>query len=312
MRSKDAPATIGRPIANTQIYLLDEHLQPVPIGVPGELHIGGEGLARGYLGQPALTKEKFIPNPFADAGARLYKTGDLARYRPDGNIEFLGRRDNQVKIRGFRIELGEIETVLGQHPGIEAAVVVPREDAPGDKRLVAYVVPREGSATPFTSGRAGHAADLALDLTDIRNHLKGKLPEYMVPAVFVPLPVLPLTPNGKVDRKALPAPEQVRPALNESFVAPRTSTEQMLAQIWCEVLGLDKAGVQDNFFELGGHSLMVIQVISRLRETVQVELPMDRFFETPTIAALGEVIESMLVQEISELSDEEAESLLQA
>jgi len=302
LRSKDGPATIGRPISNTQIYLLDEHLQPVAVGVPGELHIGGDGLARGYLNRLELTAQKFIPNPFdKKPGARLYKTGDLARYREDGNIEFLGRKDNQVKIRGFRIELGEVETVLRQHPSLQGAAVVAREDHPGDKRLVAYVV-AEGSKN------GDEQAEQNL-ISELRTWLKSKLPDYMVPALFVRLGALPLTPNGKVDRKALPPPEPVRPTLKGSFVGPRNSTEEMLAQIWSEVLRLDKVGIHDNFFELGGHSLMVIQVLSRLRETVQVELSMSDFFERPTIVTMAELVEATLVEEIGELSEEEAESL---
>jgi len=292
LRRGDGPATIGRPISNTQIYLLDDQLEPAPVGVPGELHIGGAGLARGYLNQPTLTAEKFIPNPFQRAGTRLYKTGDLARYRADGTIEFLGRKDNQVKIRGFRIELGEIETVLRQHPLLEAAAVVARPDARGEKRLAAYYQSDEP------------------DLNDnLRAWLRGKLPEYMVPGNFVRLPAMPLTPNGKIDRKALPAPEQVQQPSKHAFVAPRTSTEDVLAEIWCEVLGRERVGIDENFFEIGGHSLRAIQVISRVREIIQVELSMRDFFESPTIEALAGIIADALVREISALSEEEAQKL---
>jgi amino acid adenylation domain-containing protein len=270
--------TIGRPIANTQIYILNSFLHPVPIGVQGELYIGGAGVARGYLNRPDLTAEKFIPDLFsAEPRARMYKTGDLARYRPDGNIEFLGRADHQVKIRGFRIELGEIEAVLGQHPAVREAVVLAREDAPGEKRLVAYVV-AEREPLPTT--------------TDLRNFLKEKLPEYMVPAVFVLLDALPLMPNGKIDRRALPSPDRSRPELDKAFVAPRTPTEELLAEIWAQLLDLERVGIHDNFFDLGGHSLLATQLVSRMRETFQVEIPLRRLFEVPTVAGLAESIEA--------------------
>jgi acyl-CoA synthetase (AMP-forming)/AMP-acid ligase II len=227
---------IGRPLANREIYILDNYGNPVPVGVSGELYIGGAGLARGYLNRPELTAEKFVPNPFCQqAGARLYKTGDLARYLPDGNIEFLGRVDHQVKIRGFRIELGEIEAVIVQHPAVREAVVLAPEDAPGERRLVAYVV-AEREPHPTT--------------TDLRNFLKEKLPEHMVPASFVLLDALPLMPNGKVDRRALPAPDRARPQSEKSFVAPRDDLELQLTRIWEEVLGVRPIGVRDNFFEL--------------------------------------------------------------
>ncbi|WP_146180916.1 non-ribosomal peptide synthetase [Limnohabitans sp. 2KL-17] len=264
--------TIGRPIANTQIYILDGHLAPVPIGVAGELHIGGAGLARGYLNQPELTAEKFIRNPFnPQAGARLYKTGDLARYLPDGKIEYLGRIDNQVKLRGFRIELGEIESALLQHEGVAQAVVAVCEDEPGDKRLVAYVVGKAQRPVPPE---------------DLRSHLGAKLPGYMVPAVYVPMERLPLTPNGKVDRKALPAPSGER-ALTQAYVAPRTETEMTLARIWAELLKVDQVGIHDDFFALGGHSLLATQVMARLRQNLGTDLPLRNLFEAPTVAGLG-------------------------
>jgi amino acid adenylation domain-containing protein/non-ribosomal peptide synthase protein (TIGR01720 family) len=267
---------IGRPISNTQIYILDSKLQPVPIGTAGELYIGGDGLARGYLNRPDLTEEKFIPNPFEkEEGSRLYKTGDLGRYLPDGNIEFLGRVDNQVKIRGFRIELGEIEALLSQHPDVCQSAVIVREDIPGDKRLIAYIVLNQKSEA---------------NATTLKRFLEEKLPNYMVPAAFVMLDSLPLTPNGKVDRRNLPAPDRTRPDLEESFVAPRNPIEEKLALIWAELLGLDLIGVNDNFFYLGGHSLIATQILSRVREVFPVELSFDQIFENPTIGSLAQLI----------------------
>ncbi|ODG96161.1 non-ribosomal peptide synthetase [Nostoc sp. KVJ20] len=267
---------IGRPISNTQIYILNSKLQPVPIGTPGELYIGGDGSARGYLNRPELTEEKFIPSPFEEAGGRrLYKTGDLARFLPDGNIEFLGRVDNQVKIRGFRIELGEIEALLTQHSDVQQAVVIAREDIPGDKRLVAYVVLNQKLDSAST----------------LKHFLQEKLPHYMVPAVFVILDSLPLTPNGKVDRRNLPGCDRTRPALEETFVAPRSPIEKTLAVIWAELLALEEIGVNDNFFQLGGHSLIATQILSRVREVFQVELSFHHIFENPSIAGLAQLIE---------------------
>jgi amino acid adenylation domain-containing protein len=281
--------TIGQPIANTQIYILDTFLNPVPIGLPGELYIGGVGLARGYLNRSELTAEKFIPNPFSsEPGARFYKSGDLARYLPDGNIEFLGRIDKQVKIRGFRIELGEIEAALRQHPAVTETVVLARDDVENpksaienlksDKRLVAYVV-----LNHVSSPTAG----------ELRSFLKAKLPEYMVPSSFVFLDFFPLTLNGKIDRKALPAPDQRRPELEEQYVAPRTSGEEIIAGIWAEVLKLETVGVHDNFFALGGHSLLATQIIPKVLKMFQVELPVRSFFEAPTVARLAKLIETI-------------------
>ncbi|MDZ4343798.1 MAG: amino acid adenylation domain-containing protein, partial [Candidatus Binatia bacterium] len=300
--------SIGRPIANTQLYIVDDHLQPVPIGVPGQLHIGGEGLARGYLNRADLTAESFIPNSFSkEAGARLYRTGDLARYLPDGNIEFLGRIDHQVKLRGFRIELGEIEAVLSEHSKIFQSVVLAREEAPGDKRLVAYVV---------ASDRAAATAN------ELRAFLKEKLPEYMVPSAFVLLDAMPLTPNGKLDRKALPAPDQNSAGSAEDDVAPRTPVEELIAEIWVEVFKLDKVGIHDNFFDLGGHSLLATQVVSRLRDGLRVELPLRTMFEKQTVEELAMVIAKIQVEktegdavasilaDIESLSDEEVEELV--
>ncbi|MUG92150.1 amino acid adenylation domain-containing protein [Scytonema sp. UIC 10036] len=272
-------APIGRPIANAQIYLLSHDLQPVPIGVPGEVYIAGLGLARGYLNQPSLTAEKFIPNFLShEPGSRLYKTGDKARYLPDGNIEFLGRIDNQVKIRGFRIELGEIEAVLSKHLGVREAVVIVREDQPGNKRLVAYIVQEQ---------------EQALTPSELRNFFQQKLPAYMIPSAFVFLNVLPLSPNGKVNRLALAALETSTSNREEAFVAPRTSLEKALVGIWQQILGLEQVGIYDNFFELGGHSLKATQIISQLRSTFKVELPLRQLFETPTISEIAKAIENV-------------------
>ncbi|MBC8446872.1 MAG: amino acid adenylation domain-containing protein, partial [Chloroflexi bacterium] len=347
----DAPSRevpIGRPVANVQTYVLDPQLNPAPIGVPGELHIGGAGLARGYLNRPNLTAQKFVQNPFAPppaaqaglpvrvparavAGGRtqtgsairnpqsallsrsairnpqsallyrsaipnpqsallsrsaipnpqsalLYRTGDLARYLPDGNVEFLGRIDQQVKVRGFRIELGEIEATLSAHPAVQEAVVVAREDTPGDRRLVAYVVP---------------AQEPAPTASELRRFLLDKLPDYMSPTAFLLLDELPLTRSGKVDRQALPVPDDKRPQMESAYVAPRTPTEEKIAAIWTEVLKVDRVGVYDSFFDLGGHSLLAIQVLTRLHKTFPVEVPLGRLFETLTVAGLAEVIESL-------------------
>jgi len=277
----ESPILIGRPIANTQIYILDSHLQPVPVGVHGELYIGGDGLARGYLSRPELTAERFLSSPFTTKiGEHLYRTGDLARYRANGNIEFLGRADNQVKIRGYRIELGEIESVLNQHPAVRENVVVAREhDSSGDKSLVGYVVPR---------------AEAAVSVTDLQSFLREKIPDYMVPAVFIPIESLPLTPNGKIDRNALPPPDGARPRLGQAFVEPRTEIEEWVAQVWREVLKLDEVDTHASFFELGGHSLLAAQVVSRLRDAVQAEIPLRAIFEAPTVASLAVRIEGLI------------------
>ena len=273
---------IGRPIANTQVYILDPYLQPLPIGVYGEIYIGGLSLARGYLNRPDLTSERFIANPFV-ANERIYKTGDLGRYLPDGNIEFLGRIDHQVKIRGFRIELGEIETVLTQHPQVQQVVVIVREDHPGNKYLTAYIV----SATE------------TLTSSELRQFLKGNLPEYMIPAAFVMLKALPLTPNGKVDRLVLPQPETTNLELETTFVAPETALEAKLAEIWCTVLHRQQVGIYDNFFELGGHSLLITSVISRIQEHFSIVLPLRSLFTAPTIAELSQVIIAHILDAIT-------------
>ncbi|MEH2267588.1 MAG: amino acid adenylation domain-containing protein [Nostoc sp.] len=263
---------IGQPIANTQLHVLDQCYQPVPIGVPGELYIGGAGLARGYLNRPELTALKFVPNSFShEPGARLYKTGDLARYRSDGNLEFLGRIDHQVKVRGYRIELGEIEGLLGQHPKVQEAVVLMREDLPKNQSLVAYFVAN---------------TEIAPTTTNLRNFLKEKLPEYMLPSVFVQLKALPLTTNGKVDRRALPVPDGDRPELEEVYVAPRSEMERAIATVWQEVLHLEKVGVNDNFFDLGGHSLLMVQVNSKLQEVINCNISIIEMFQNPTINSL--------------------------
>jgi amino acid adenylation domain-containing protein len=262
---------IGRPISNTQCFILDRNLQPVPIGVRGELFTGGEGLARCYLNDPKLTAEKFIPNPFHPASL-LYRTGDFARYRSDGNIEFLGRIDNQVKIRGYRIEPGEIESVLKLHPAAREAVVAAREDVPGDRRLVAYVAPASATAK----------------VTELQEFLKERLPAYMFPSAFVFIDAFPLTSNGKIDSKALPAPEGRSPELERSYVAPRTPTEELLARIWCEILNLKQVGIYDDFFELGGHSLLVVRLLSQIQRTLKIEVP----FAVSTIARLAEYIQA--------------------
>ncbi len=411
---------IGRPIDNTQIYLLDKHLQPVPVGIPGELYIGGDSLARGYLNRPELTAERFIPNPFAapapsparrgtegkadippslsgrgrgrvasrperdsvpEAGSfsgvpaptppsipplsgggvggvdaplsgggvggvdvplsgrrtggvssRLYKTGDLARYLPNGDIEFLGRTDHQVKIRGFRVEPGEIEVVLAGHPALREAVVLVQDAervpgrggaSSGGRRLVAYVVPKEDEGRKTEDESAPSIAPRPSSLVgDLRAFLKEKLPGYMIPSAFVVLEALPLTPSGKVNRRALPAPSGARPELETAFVAPRTPVEEELAAIWAQLLGVEQVGVHDNFFELGGHSLLATQLISRLRETFQVELPLRSLFEATTVADLAVVIAqrqveqeddaqvTQLLAELEQLSEDEVQEML--
>ncbi|MBN4003637.1 MupA/Atu3671 family FMN-dependent luciferase-like monooxygenase [Nostoc sp. LPT] len=301
---------IGRPIANTEIYILDRHLQPVPVGIPGELYIGGEGVVRGYLNQPQLTIERFISNPFGtNPNNKLYKTGDLAQYLPNGNIEFLGRVDHQVKFQGYRIELSEIETILSQHPGVVEAVVVSREEQPGDKRLVAYVVPiQQAEGTQVTPTEKTHlladeiiANKPTLSIGDLRAFIKERLPEYMVPSSFVTLNALPLTPNGKIDRSALPAPEASRPELEVSYVAPKTEVEKVIASIWQELLQVERVGIHDNFFELGGNSLLLIQVPSKLQKVFQRDFSLVEMFQYPTI--------SHLVKYFSQESSEETSVL---
>ncbi|WP_232463571.1 non-ribosomal peptide synthetase [Tumebacillus avium] len=264
----EASVPIGKALSNTTLYVLDKHLQPVPVGVPGELYIGGDGVARGYLNRPELTEEKFVTNPFGEG--RLYRTGDLVRWLCDGNIEFLGRLDHQVKVRGFRIELGEIEVELGKHEKVSETVAIVREDVPGDKRLTAYVVPHEGQ--DITAG-------------ELRSYLAEKMPEYMIPSAFEVMDKLPLTANGKIDRQKLPKPGVDRGT--QELVLPRNEQEQQIAAIWQEILGVEQVGVHDNFFELGGHSLLATQVISRLRQVFGIELPLRLMFEARTIDLLA-------------------------
>jgi len=273
---------IGRPIANTQAYVLDEGMAPVPVGITGEFYIGGRGLARGYLNRARLTAEKFVPHPYGQkAGARLYRTGDRVRWLAEGTLEFVGRRDEQVKIRGYRIELGEIETALLGTEGIGEAVAAVREGEGGNKTVVAYVVGQEGG-TP--------------NPTEVKKALKSKLPEYMVPGYVVVLEKMPLTANGKIDRRALPAVETTR---GENYVAPQTPEQEMVANIWSQVLGVERVGIEDDFFGLGGHSLLATRVISRIREAFQVELPLQMLFEAPTIGGVTRSILKLAEEERS-------------
>ena len=284
--------SIGRPISNAQVYLLDTHRQLAPVLAPSEIHIAGAGLARGYLNAPEMTAERFIPNPFSNTpGARLYRTGDLARYLHDGSIEVLGRVDHQVKVRGYRIEPGEIEAVLSEHPAVSKAIISSREDSPGGSRLVAYVVSKDGTM---------------MTADELRGFLRERLPDYMLPSSFMFLDDLPLTPNGKVNRQALPAPDRSGADLGVDFVAPGTLIEQALAAIWSELLGLEKIGIYNNFFDLGGHSLLASQVVSRVRDIFQMELPLRRFFLSPTISGLASAMlecsdDSYRVERIADL-----------
>jgi acyl-coenzyme A synthetase/AMP-(fatty) acid ligase/acyl carrier protein len=266
---------IGYPVANTQMYILDPQLQPVPIGVSGELHIGGVQVARGYRNRPELTAEKFVPDPFsAEPGARLYKTGDLARYLTNGAIEYIGRTDFQVKIRGLRIELGEIESLVAEYGGVSQSLVILREDQPGDKRLIAYLVGKPGQT---------------VQITELRNHLKKKLPDYMVPHHFILLDAIPLSPNGKADRRALPTPTEERVS-EIPYIAPTNSTQRTLAQIWQDLLRVEKVGIHDSFFDLGGHSLLLVKMLRRLKECFAADLKIVDLFQYPTIAKLTEFL----------------------
>ncbi|MDZ8085086.1 MAG: amino acid adenylation domain-containing protein [Nostoc sp. DedQUE12b] len=263
---------IGRPIANIQIYLLDQYLNPVPVGILGEVYIGGVGIGRGYLNRPDLTAEKFIPNPFHDKAGRLYKTGDIARYLPSGEIEYIGRIDHQVKVRGFRIELGEIEALITQHPAVRETVVVVREDSIDSKNLVAYIVAQR---------------EQTLIISELRNFLESKLPNYMMPTAFITLEALPLTPNGKVDRFALPAPDTARPELEAVYQPPQTEVEKTITDIWQEVLNVENIGIHDNFFELGGHSLLLVQIHSKLQKIFPRDFLLVEMFQYPTISHLA-------------------------
>jgi amino acid adenylation domain-containing protein len=308
---KSAVPSIGRPVANTQVYLLSKDLHPVPMGAPGELYIGGDSLARGYLSRPDLTAESFIPNPFDEVpGARLYRTGDRGHFLPDGTIEFLGRVDNQVKIRGFRIELGEIEVALHQSPSVKQCVVVAREDRPGNKFLAAYVVVNEQADT---SGPA------------LSDFLRKRLPEHMIPSTFVMMDTLPVTANGKLDRQSLPAPDESQLPRAREFVAPRSPIEESLVGVWKDVLGIERVGVHDNFFELKGNSLLVVRLISRLRQIFLVDLPLNLLFEAPTVAQLAVSIAQAqfgnqaeegndperLLEELEQLPEETVRALLE-
>lgn len=277
---------IGKPAVNVQVYLLDQkYRQPVPLGVPGEIYVSGDGLARGYLNRPDLTEQKFVPNPFSNKiDSRLYKTGDLAKYLPDGNIEFLGRIDDLVKVRGFRVELGEVEAVLSKHPQINQAVAKVHGQSAREKYLVAYFVP---------------IADQTITVEQLRTFLQDQLPDYMIPSAFVQMESFPLTSNGKVNRRALSEPTSTRPELGQTFVAPRTPTEEILAGIWKDVLGLEQVGIYDNFFNLGGHSLLATQVISLARKVFKIELPLRSLFESPAIAPLARIVEKAAAQELS-------------
>ena len=273
----DSGSVIGVPIPDLRLLLLDPHGAPVPVGVPGEIHVGGAGVARGYLNRDELTAERFLPDPYSPTGGRLYRSGDLARRLENGELEYLGRIDDQVKLRGYRIELGEIEAVLTGHPDVIECAVIAREDIPGDKRLVAYIVTDQST-------------------TDhVRTYLKRHLPDYMIPAHFTPLPKLPLTANGKIDRNALPAPDLEASDARTQHVAPRTPTESRIAAIWGEALGIPSPGVHDNFFDAGGHSLKAAQIVTKLRSALEVDVATRHLFEQPTIAGLAEIVDVLAV-----------------
>jgi amino acid adenylation domain-containing protein len=298
---------VGRPVANTRALVLDARLEPVPQGVVGELYLAGDGLARGYAARPDLTAERFLPDPFGPAGGRMYRVMDRVRRTPGGELEYFGRTDFQVKVRGYRIEPGDVEAALLSHPGVAEAVAAVREDSPGERRIVAYVVAPADRPAPGAG--------------ELRNHLRERVPEYMVPAAFVALERLPLTPNGKLDRRALPAPGG--PAAEREYTAPRSAAEELLARVFGEVLGLERVGVHDHFFELGGHSLLATRVVSRAREVFGVELPLRTVFEFPTVAELAPQLAALQpaaavdewevdeeLARLAELSDEEVIRLL--
>jgi len=296
------PVSIGRPVADSEVLVVDSRLRAVPVGVPGELVTAGDGLAWGYWRRPALTAERFAPHPYAaEPGARVYRSGDLSRWRPDGRLEFLGRFDSQVKLRGFRIEIGEIERVVRDHPGVAEALVVLAGDG-DDKRLVAYVVPETAG-----DAAAGEAGDEPRVPDDLRSHLSGRLPDYMVPSAFVALERFPLDPNGKFDRRALPEPGFERP--EETYVAPRTDLERSLAAIWTDLLPVERVGVRDDFFDLGGHSLAATRIAGRIRSELGVDVALTILFDEPTVERLAR----RLAAEPSgaeDLSDEELDALL--
>jgi len=289
---------IGRAVSNTELWVLDKYGHILPVGVPGELYVGGDGIAREYLGRPDLTAQKFVPDPFSTKpGARLYRSGDLCRYLSDGSVDLLRRMDQQVKIRGFRIELGEIEVVLNEHPAVRESAVVVREDAPNEKRLVAYVV-----------------TDSAQIVNELRSWLRERLPEYFIPSFFVILDKLPLTPNGKVDRRALPAPEQSASLTDETLIVPRTPEEERIAAIWSDVLEIKPIGMETNFFDLGGHSLLATRVVTRIREAFGINLPLRVLFDSPTIAGVAAEVATFthIVEKLTHLSDDDTRSLLAA
>ncbi|HEY4574911.1 MAG TPA: phosphopantetheine-binding protein, partial [Thermoanaerobaculia bacterium] len=293
------PALLGGPIPNARLHVLGARLEPYPVGVPGELCTGGEGVARGYLARPALTAERFVPDPWADpwgTGGRLYRTGDVVRWRPDGLLEFLGRRDGQVKVRGFRVELGEVEAALGRHPGVREAAVVARSDrSDGSDRSV-------GSLVAYVAG------DTTAE--ELRQSLRERLPDYMIPAAFVFLDRLPLTPNGKVDRRALPSPD---PAAAREHVAPANAVEESLAAACAEVLERERVGMRDNFFALGGHSLLATRLVVRLRDRYGLDVPLQTVFDAADLRDLADrVIGQGLEEEAASLSPEELEALLAA
>ncbi|SNS98990.1 amino acid adenylation domain-containing protein [Streptosporangium subroseum] len=277
---------IGSPLDGTRAYVLDDRLRPVPAGVPGELYLAGPQLARGYLHRPALTAERFVADPHGEPGTRMYRTGDLVRRHDDGNLEFVGRADDQVKIRGFRIELGEIDTTLARHPAIAHTTTIAREDHPGDKRLVTYLVPH-------------HPPTTTTELTEhLRRFAEETLPTYMIPTAFVILDRLPLNHNGKIDRHALPAPTRQEPTVMTQ--GPRTEAEELVAEVWAEVLGVDGVGVYDDFFALGGNSLLAIRVAARIRAAVNLEIPVNAVFTDPTVEKLADTVEALLIADIEE------------
>ncbi len=294
-RGEQRLPSIGRPIDNTQVYILDEAMNEVPAGTPGEIYIGGLGVARGYRNRPELTEERFLPNPFARDGTRFFKTGDCAQVLPDGQLAFLGRFDEQIKIRGFRIEPNEIAAALNEHPAVSQSVIVAREVTCGDSRLVAYLV-----------SKAGHIATVS----ELRDFLSAKLPAYMVPAMYVSIDTIPLTPNGKVDRNALPAPDAANTLGEDVFHAPQTEVEQVVAGILAPLLGVERVDVEANFFALGGHSLLGIQLISRVRDALGVELSLRTVFEAPSVAELSAEIERLLCAKLEAMSEEEVQRTL--
>jgi amino acid adenylation domain-containing protein len=295
-RAENRLPSIGRPIDNTRVYILNEAMREVPAGTPGEIYIGGLGVARGYRNRPELTVERFLPNPFdGDASSRFFKTGDCAQVQPDGQIAFLGRFDEQIKIRGFRIEPNEIVAALNEHPAVSQSVVVAREIAEGDSRLIAYFVPRAGRIAT---------------VSELRDFLSARVPTYMVPAMYITLEAMPLTPNGKVDRASLPAPDASNTLGEDVFHAPRTEVEQAVAGILAPLLGIEKVDVEANFFSLGGHSLLGIQLISRVRENLGVELSLRTVFEAPSVAELSAEIERLLCAKLESMSEEEVQRTL--